>query len=62
MAEESRRFEVCTFDASLVDVALLPKAIGGDASSIDEKGEEDERCVRGFKFPSVNDYVASLKC
>ena len=47
---------------SLVDVALLPKAIGGDASSIAENGEEDERCVRGFKFPSVNDYVACLEC
>ena len=32
---------------NVVDVAMLPKAIGGSAVSIDEEGKEDERCCLG---------------
>ena len=46
----------------VVDVATLPKAIGGDAVTVDEEtGEEDERCCRGFEFPAVSAFVKGLE-
>ena len=45
----------------VVDVALLPKAIGGDAVSVDEDGEEDETCVRGFHHQRLSELLKGLE-
>ena len=37
----------------VVDVADLPKALGGDAVTVNkETGEEDETCCQGVEFPA----------
>ena len=47
---------------NLLDVSLLPKSIGGDAVSVDdETGEQDERCVRGWKHLTVSAFVRALR-
>ena len=43
-----------------VDMAMLPKAIGGGAVSVGEDGAEDEHCSRGFDHPTVSTFVAGL--
>ena len=46
---------------SAVDLAILPKAIGGDAVSVDEEtGEVDERCCLGVKFPTIKSFVQGI--
>ena len=47
--------------ADLVDVALLPKAIGGDAVSKDEDGKEDETCTRNMKHPTLTEFLERLE-
>ena len=44
----------------LVEVALLPKAIGGDAVSKDEDGKEDETCTRNMKHPALTEFLEAL--
>ena len=38
----------------LVDIAILPKAIGGDATSVDKDGKEDETCTLGVEHPTLS--------
>ena len=48
--------------ARAVDIAVLPKAIGGDAVSVDEEsGEEDERCALGFQHPRISTFMKKLE-
>ena len=50
--------------ASVFDVSLLPKAVGGGAVSVDEEagnGKEDEACVRGWKHPTVSEFLLALE-
>ena len=47
--------------SAIVDVATLPKAIGGDAVFIDEDGKEDETCTRGVAHPTVSTFLADLE-
>ena len=52
----------CDSLAKLVDVSLLPKAIGGDAFSVDEKtGEEDAMCCRGAKHETLSEFLKGLE-
>ena len=44
---------------SIVDVSILPKAIGGDKVS-EHKGEEDEAYCRGVGHPGVRDFCKGL--
>ena len=40
---------------SVVDISILPKAIGGEAFTVDdESGEEDEHCSRGRRCPKLS--------
>ena len=41
----------------LVDVTILPKAIGGDATSFDKNGKEDETCTLGVDHPTLSDFL-----
>ena len=41
----------------LVDVAILPKAIGGDATSVDNDGKEDETCTLGVEHPTLSAFL-----
>ena len=41
----------------LVDVAILPKAIGGDATSVDKDGKEDETCTLGVEHPTLSAFL-----
>lgn len=43
------------------NLKTLPKAIGGDAVTVDEEGKEDERCLRGVKHPTWNDFLTKLQ-
>ena len=43
-----------------VDIALIPKAIGGDAVCIDTDGKEDETCTRGFHYPRLSAFLEGL--
>ena len=45
----------------IVDIAMLPKAIGGDAVSIDKDGNEDETCTRGIEIPTLSQFLNSLE-
>ena len=45
---------------ALIDVALLPKAIGGNAVSIDEDGREDETYTRGVGHARVSAMLKRL--
>ena len=47
--------------AGVADLSLLPKAIGGDAVSVNENGEEDEACVRGFRHERLSQVVERLE-
>ena len=44
----------------IVDIAMLPKAIGGDAVSVDEDGKEDETYTRGLRFPTLSAFLEGL--
>lgn len=44
----------------LVEVAMLPKVIGGDAFTVDEDGKEDETCTRGCGQPSLSQFLKGL--
>ena len=44
-----------------INVASLPKAIGGDAVSLDEDGEEDETCCLGIEHPTWSAFVKGLR-
>ena len=44
----------------LVDVAILPKAIGGDAKSVDKDGKEDETCTLGVEHPTLSAFLKGL--
>ena len=45
----------------LLDVAMLPAAIGGDATSFDdENGEADEHYSRGVAHPSLMEFSHGL--
>lgn len=47
--------------AAAVDVSMLPKAIGGEALSINEEsGEEDEHFSRGIKHGSLSEFLERL--
>ena len=41
----------------LVDVTILPKAIGGDATSVDDDGKDDETCTRGVKHLTLSAFL-----
>ena len=45
----------------LVDVAILPKAIGGDATSIDKDGKEDETCTLGVEHSTLSAFLKGLE-
>ena len=47
--------------ADLVDVALLPKAIGGDAVSVDDDDKEDETCTRNMNQPTLTEFLKGLE-
>ena len=42
----------------LVDVAILPKAIGGDATSVDKDGKVDETCTLGVDHPTLSAFLS----
>ena len=44
----------------LIDIAILPKAIGGDATSFDENGKEDETCTLGVEHPTWSAFLKGL--
>ena len=44
----------------LVDVAMLPKSIGGDRVSVDEDRNEDEHFARGVGHPSLSVFLGEL--
>ena len=44
----------------LIDIAILPKAIGGDATSVDKDGKEDETCTLGVKQPTWSAFLKGL--
>ena len=44
----------------LVDVAILPKAIGGDATSVDNESKEDETCTLGVEHPTLSAFLKGL--
>ena len=45
----------------LVDVAMLPKAIGGDATTAGKDGKEDETCTLGVEHPTWSAFLKGLK-
>ena len=48
--------------AVIDDIAMLPKAIGGAAVSVDEEtGEEDVHCSRGASHPRLSAFLESLE-
>ena len=45
----------CESITKLVDISILPKAIGGDAAHVNEEtGEEDVYYCRGVTFPKLS--------
>ena len=46
--------------ADVVDVTTLPKAIGGDATSVDEDGKEDETYTLGVEQPTLSTFLKGL--
>ena len=44
----------------LVDIAILPKAIGGDAISFDKNGKEDETCTLGVEHLTWSAFLKGL--
>ena len=49
-----REFSTAT---EVVDVAMLPKAIGGDAVSVDEDGKEDATYTLGVGHPTWSEFL-----
>ena len=45
----------------LIDIAKLPKAIGGDATSVDDDGKEDETCTLGVEHPTLSAFLKGLE-
>ena len=43
-----------------IDIAILPKAIGGAATSVDEDGKEDETYTRGVRHPTLSEFLKGL--
>ena len=50
----------CATITDLVDVAMLPKAIGGEAISVDADGKEDETCTCGIEHPRLSAFLEEL--
>ncbi len=48
--------------ADLVDIAILPKSIGGEAVfvSVDADGNKDENDVRGVEHPTLSGFLETL--
>ena len=44
----------------LLDIEMLPAAIGGDSTSFDENGEADEHYSRGVPHPSLMEFSQTL--
>ena len=44
----------------LFDIAMLPKAIGGDAISVGKDGKEDETCTLDVEFPTLSAFLKGL--
>ena len=51
----------CESVIAVVDVSILPKAIGGQACSIDDQGNEDGRNVRGVECPKLSAFMEELE-
>ena len=47
--------------AELVDIAILPKSIGGEAVSVDADSNEDENNVRGVEHPTFSALLEKLE-
>ena len=47
--------------ADAVDVAMLPKAIGGHAVSVDAEGNEDETYTLGVQHPTLSAFLKKLE-
>ncbi len=47
--------------ADTVDVKILPKAIGGDATSVDKDGKEDETCTLGAEHTTLSTFLKGLE-
>ena len=45
----------------LVDIAILPKAIGGDATSVDKDGKEDETYTLGVEHPTLSAFLQGFE-
>ena len=45
----------------LVDVAVLPKAIGGDAISVGKDGKEDETGTLGVEHPTLSAFLKAFE-
>ena len=43
-----------------IDIAVLPKVIGGEATSVDEDDEEDETYTRGIRHPTLSEFLKGL--
>ena len=51
----------CESITKLVDISILPKAMGGDAFHVNEEtGEEDVHNCRGVKFPKLSVFLKRL--
>ncbi len=51
----------CESITKLVDISILPKAIGGDAVHVNEEtGEEDVHYCRDVKFPKLSVFLKRL--
>ena len=44
----------------LIDVKILPKAIGGDATSVGDDGKEDETCTLGVEHSTLSAFLKGL--
>ena len=55
-----RNLEEIKTITDVVDVSMLPKAIGGNRVTIDEEGIEDESCWRGFNHLSLSEYIRNI--
>ena len=45
----------------LIDIAILPKAIGGDAASVGDDGKEDETCTLGVEHSTLSAFLKGLE-
>ena len=46
--------------SKLLDISVLPGAIGGGATSLDANGEVDETCSRGVCHPTLSEFFEGL--